>query len=154
MVIQAGKLVVWSAIEDGSVAQASGSETNFLGIATDNTIGEGFAGSIRSRSYLGLPNLTGNGNVLRTYKVQGEEVYQTVCTSGEMIPVVASGAGGLGKIAYLGSGGVVASTGTVIIGEFMGSVSNGIANIRLIPSIVAGVIVQNQSTKSKNEEVK
>ena len=157
MVIQAGKLAVWSATEDGSVAQASGSETNFLGVATDNTIGEGFAGSIRSRSYLGIPNLTGNGNVLRTYKVEGEEVYQTICTAGEMIPVVASGAGGLGKPAYLGSGGVVASTGTVIVGEFIGAVANGIANIRLIPSIVSGVVVQNQqsqSTKNKNEEVK
>lgn len=155
MVIQAGKLVVWSATEDGSVVQATGSETNFLGIATDNTIGEGYAGSIRSRSYLGLPNLTGNGNVLRTYKVEGIDVYQTVCSAGEIIPVVATGAGGLGKPAYLGAGGVVASTGTVIIGEFMGSVSNGIANIRLIPSIVAGVVVQNQSIKSnKNEEVK
>ena len=156
MVIQAGKLAVWSATEDGSVAQAVGSETNFLGIATDNTIGEGFAGSIRSRSYLGIPNLTGNGNVLRTYKVEGEEVYQTICSAGEMIPVVASGAGGLGKPAYLGAGGVVASTGAVIIGEFMGAVSNGVANIRLIPSIVSAVVVsQTQSTKStKNEEVK
>ena len=156
MVIQAGKLAVWSATEDGSVAQASGSESNFLGIATDNTIGEGFAGSTRSRSYLGIPNLTGNGNVLRTYKIQGEEVYQTICTAGEMIPVVASGAGGLGKPAYLGAGGVVASTGAVIIGEFMGAVSNGVANIRLIPSIVSAVVVsQTQSTKStKNEEVK
>ena len=156
MVIQAGKLAVWSATEDGSVAQAVGSETNFLGIATDNTIGEGFAGSIRSRSYLGIPNLIGNGNVLRTYKVEGEEVYQTICSAGEMIPVVASGAGGLGKPAYLGAGGVVASTGTVIVGEFMGAVTNGIANIRLIPSIVAGTVVQNQSIKStkNNEEVK
>ena len=156
MVIQAGKLVVWSAIEDGSVAQAAGSETNFLGVATDNTIGEGYAGSIRNRSYLGIPNLTGNGNVLRTYKIQGEEVYQTICSAGEMIPVVASGAGGLGKPAYLGAGGVVASTGTVIVGEFMGAVSNGVANIRLIPSIVSAVVVsQTQSTKlTKNEEVK
>ena len=156
MVIQAGKLAVWSAIEDSSVAQATGSETNFLGIATDNTIGEGFAGSIRSRSYLGIPNLIGNGNVLRTYKIQGEEVYQTICTAGEMIPVVASGAGGLGKPAYLGAGGVIASTGTVIVGEFMGAVTNGVANIRLIPSIVSAVVVsQTESTKStKNEEVK
>ena len=156
MVIQAGKLAVWSATEDGSVAQAVGSETNFLGVATDNTIGEGYAGSIRNRSYLGIPNLTGNGNVLRTYKIQGEEVYQTICSAGEMIPVVASGAGGLGKPAYLGAGGVVASTGTVIIGEFMGAVSNGVANIRLIPSIVSAVVVsQTQSTKlTKNEEVK
>lgn len=157
MVIQAGKLAVWSATEDGSVAQASGSETNFLGVATDNTIGEGFAGSIRNRSYFGLPNLTGNGNVLRTYKIQGEEVYQTICSAGEMIPVVASGAGGLGNPAYLGVGGVVASAGTVIIGEFMGAVANGVANIRLIPSIVgAGAVTQNQSTKStkNNEEVK
>jgi hypothetical protein len=157
MVIQAGKLVVWSSIEDGSISQATGSESNFLGIATDNTIGEGYAGSLRNRSYLGLPNLTGNGNVLRTYKVEGEEVYQTICSAGEMIPVLASGAGGLGKPAYLGSGGVVASTGTVIIGEFMGAVINGIANIRVIPNIVAGVVVvQNQSTKStkNNEEVK
>ena len=155
MVIEAGKLVVWSAIEDGSISQATGSESNFLGVATDNTIGEGFAGSIRSRSYMGLPNLTGNGNVLRTYKVEGEEVYQTVATSGELIPVFASGVGGIGKTAYLGSGGVVASSGTVIIGEFMGAVVNGIANIRLIPSIVPSVVVLNESTKSnKNSEVK
>jgi hypothetical protein len=157
MVIQAGKLAVWSAIEDGSVAQAVGSETNFLGIATDNTIGEGYAGSIRNRSYLGIPNLTGNGNVLRTYKVESEEVYQTICSAGELIPVVATGAGGLGKPAYLGAGGVIASTGTVIIGEFMGAVSNGVANIRLIPSIMSAVVVsQTQSTKStkNNEEVK
>ena len=155
MVIQAGKLVVWSSVEEGSIAQATGNETNFLGVATDDTIGEGFAGSLRNRSYLGLPNLTGNGNVLRTYKIEGEDVYQTVCSAGELIPVVASGAGGVGKPAYLGAGGVVASTGTVIVGEFMGAVVNGIANIRLIPSIVAGAVTQNQSTKSnKNEEVK
>jgi len=155
MVIEAGKLVVWSAIEDGSVVQSTGSESNFLGIATDNTIGEGFAGSIRSRSYMGLPNLTGNGNTLRTYKVEGEEVYQTVATSGELIPVFASGVGGIGKTAYLGVGGVVASTGTVIIGEFMGAVVNGIANIRLIPSIVPSIVVLNEAVKSsKNSEVK
>jgi hypothetical protein len=158
MVIQAGKLVVWSSVEDGSVAQATGSESNFLGIATDNTIGEGFAGSIRSRSYMGIPNLTGNGNVLRTYKIESEEVYQTICTAGELIPVVANGVGGLGKPAYLGADGVVASTGTVIVGEFMSSVLNGVANIRLIPSIVAGTVVANtqsadtQSGKNKSNK--
>lgn len=151
MVIEAGKVAVWSSIEEGSVAQATGSETNFLGIATDSTVGEGYNG-IRSRSFLGLANVS--GATIRTYKLEGVDIYQAVLTDGEMVRVKASGVGGIGKPAYLGSGGVVASTGTVIIGEFMGSVSNGEANIRVIPNIVAGAVVQNQSTKSNKEEVK
>lgn len=152
MVIEAGKLVVWSSVEDGAVSQATGSESNFLGVATDNTIGEGFAGTLRNRSYLGLPNVTGNGNVLRTYKIEGQEIWQTVTTAGELIPVVATGVGGIGKPAYLGSNGVIASIGTVIVGEFMGSVSNGIANIRLIPSTVAGTVVASTPVDSKSNK--
>lgn len=153
MVIEAGKIVVWSSVEDGSVTQATGSETNFLGIATDSTIGEGYNG-IRNRSFLGLANVS--GATIRTYKLEGEDIYQAVLTAGEFVRVRASGIGGIGKPAYLGSGGVVASTGTVIIGEFMGAVVNGEANIRVIPNIVGAVVVQNQqnqSTKNK-EEVK
>ena len=155
MVIEAGKIVVWSSIEDGSISQAVGSESNFLGIATDSTIGEGYNG-IRNRSFLGLANVS--GATIRTYKLEGVDIYQAVLTAGEFVRVKASGIGGVGKPAYLGSGGVVASTGTVIIGEFMGAVVSGEANIRVIPNIVGAVVVQNQqnqSTKStKNEEVK
>lgn len=151
MVIEAGKIAVWSSTEDGSVAQATGSESNFLGIATDSTVGEGYNG-IRNRSFLGLANVS--GATIRTYKLEGVDIYQAVLTDGEMVRVKASGAGGIGKPAYLGSGGVVASTGTVIIGEFMGAVVNGEANIRVIPNIVAGAVVQNQSTKQNKEEVK
>ena len=154
MVIEAGKVVVWSSVEDGSVAQATGSELNFLGIATDSTVGEGYNG-IRNRSYLGLANVS--GAVIRTYKWQNEDIFQAVLTAGEMVRVKANGSGGIGKPAYLGSGGVVASTGTVIIGEFMGAVVNGEANIRVIPNIVAGTVVASQSSKSKSnqtEEVK
>lgn len=156
MVIEAGKIVVWSSVEDGSVAQATGGESNFLGIATDSTVGEGYNG-IRNRSFLGLANVS--GATIRTYKLEGVDIYQAVLTAGELVRVKASGIGGVGKPAYLGSGGVVASTGTVIIGEFMGAVVNGEANIRVIPNIVGAVVVQNQqnqqtqSTKNK-EEVK
>ena len=138
MVIEAGKIVVWSSIEDGSISQAVGSESNFLGIATDSTIGEGYNG-IRNRSFLGLANVS--GATIRTYKLEGVDIYQAVLTAGEFVRVKASGIGGVGKPAYLGSGGVVASTGTVIVGEFMGAVVNGEANIRLIPSIVSAVVV-------------
>ena len=154
MVIEAGKIVVWSSVEDGSVAQATGSETNFLGIATDSTVGEGYNG-IRNRSFLGLANVS--GATIRTYKLEGVDIYQAVLTAGELVKVKASGVGGVSKPAYLGSGGVVASTGTVIIGEFMGAVVNGEANIRVIPNIVAGTVVQNQqnqSIKSNKDEVK
>jgi hypothetical protein len=151
MVIEAGKIVVWSSVEDGSVAQATGSELNFLGIATDSTVGEGYSG-IRNRSYLGLANVS--GAVIRTYKLENEDIYQAVLTAGEMVRVKANGVGGVGKPAYLGLTGVVASFGTVIIGEFMGAVVNGEANIRVIPSIVAGTVAASQSSKSKTEEVK
>jgi len=153
-VIEAGKVVVWSSTEDGSIAQATGSESNFLGIATDSTVGEGYNG-IRNRSYLGLANVS--GAVIRTYKIENEEVYQAVLTAGELVKVKASGVGGIGKPAYLGLTGVVASVGSVIIGEFMGAVVNGEANIRVIPSIVAGTTPATQSSKSKSnqtEEVK
>lgn len=149
MVIEAGKIAVWSSTEDGSVAQATGSESNFLGIATDSTVGEGYNG-IRNRSFLGLANVS--GATIRTYKLEGIDVYQAVLTAGELVRVKASGIGGIGKPAYLGAGGVVASTGTVIIGEFMGAVVNGEANIRVIPNIVAGAVVQNQSTKQNKGE--
>jgi hypothetical protein len=153
-VIEAGKVVVWSSVEEGSVAQATGSEANFLGIATDSTVGEGYNG-IRNRSYLGLANVS--GAVIRTYKLQNEDIYQAVLTSGEMVRVKANGSGGVGKPAYLGLTGVVSSSGTVIIGEFMGAVVNGEANIRVIPNIVAGTTPATQSAKSKSnqtEEVK
>ena len=153
-VMEAGKVVVWSSVEEGSVSQASGSESNFLGIATDSTVGEGYNG-IRNRSYLGLANVS--GAVIRTYKLENEDIYQAILTSGEMVRVKANGVGGVGKPAYLGLTGVVSSSGTVIIGEFMGAVVNGEANIRVIPSIVAGTTPATQSTKSKSnqtEEVK
>jgi hypothetical protein len=150
MVIEAGKVVVWSSVEDGSVKQATGSEANFLGIATDSTVGEGYNG-IRNRSYLGLANVS--GAVIRTYKLENEDIYQAVLTAGELVRVKASGVGGVGKPAYLGSGGVVASSGTVIVGEFMGAVVNGEANIRVIPSIVAGTVVASQPTNSKSNKV-
>jgi hypothetical protein len=155
MVIEAGKVVVWSSVEEGSVAQATGSESNFLGIATDSTVGEGYNG-IRNRSYLGLANVS--GAVIRTYKLENEDIYQAVLTAGEMVRVKANGVGGVGKPAYLGLTGVVSSSGTVIIGEFMGAVVNGEANIRVIPSIVAATVsAASQSSKSKSnqtEEVK
>jgi hypothetical protein len=154
-VMEAGKVVVWSSVEDGSVAQATGSEANFLGIATDSTVGEGYNG-IRNRSYLGLANVS--GAVIRTYKIENEDIYQAVLTAGEMVRVKANGSGGVGKPAYLGLAGAVSSSGTVIIGEFMGTVVNGEANIRVIPNIVAGTVVADtQSAKSKTsktEEVK
>jgi hypothetical protein len=68
-----------------------------------------------------------------------------------MVRVKANGAGGVGKPAYLGLTGVVASSGTVIIGEFMGAVVNGEANIRVIPNIVAGTVVTSQPAKSKSK---
>lgn len=148
MVIEAGKVVVWSSVEDGSIAQASGSEANFLGIATDSTVGEGYNG-IRNRGYLGLANVS--GAVIRTYKLENEDIYQAVLTAGELVRVKASGVGGVGKPAYLGLTGVVASTGTVIIGEFMGAVVNGEANIRVIPNIVAATVAASQSSKSKSK---
>ena len=154
MVIEAGKVVVWSSVEEGSVAQATGSEANFLGIATDSTVGEGYNG-IRNRSYLGLANVS--GAVIRTYKLENEDIYQAVLTAGELVRVKASGVGGIGKPAYLGLTGVVASVGSVIIGEFMSAVVNGEANIRVVPSIVAGTVAASQSSKSKSnqtEEVK
>ena len=155
MVIEAGKVVVWSSVEEGSVAQATGSESNFLGIATDSTVGEGYNG-IRNRSYLGLANVS--GATIRTYKLENEDIYQAVLTAGEMVRVKANGVGGVGKPAYLGLTGVVSSSGTVIIGEFMGAVVNGEANIRVIPSIVAATVsTASQSSKSKSnqtEEVK
>jgi hypothetical protein len=156
MVIEAGKIVVWSSVEDGSIAQATGSEANFLGIATDSTVGEGYNG-IRNRSYLGLANVS--GAVVRTYKIENEDIYQAILTAGELVRVRANGVGGVGKPAYLGLTGVVSSSGTVIIGEFMGAVVKGEANIRVIPSIVAGTnpSPDTQSTKNKSnktEEVK
>jgi hypothetical protein len=152
-VIEAGKVVVWSSVEDGSIKQATGSELNFLGIATDSTVGEGYNG-IRNRSYLGLANVS--GAVIRTYKIENEDIYQAVLTAGELVRVKANGVGGVGKPAYLGLTGVVSSSGAVIIGEFMGSVSNGESNIRVIPSIVAGTtpapdpVADTQSGKNKN----
>jgi hypothetical protein len=148
MVIEAGKVVVWSSVEEGSVAQATGSEANFLGIATDSTVGEGYNG-IRNRSYLGLANVS--GAIIRTYKLENEDIYQAVLTAGELVKVKASGVGGIGKPAYLGLTGVVASVGSVIIGEFMSAVVNGEANIRVIPSIVAGTVAAaTQSAKKEN----
>ena len=150
MVIEAGKVVVWSSTEDGSIAQATGSEANFLGIATDSTVGEGYNG-IRNRSYLGLANVS--GAVIRTYKLENEDIYQAVLTAGEMVRVKANGVGGIGKPAYLGTGGVVTSSGTVIVGEFMGAVSNGEANIRVVPSIVAATVVTSGTQSAKKENI-
>jgi hypothetical protein len=147
-VMEAGKVVVWSSVEEGSVTQATGSESNFLGIATDSTVGEGYNG-IRNRSYLGLANVS--GAVIKTEKLENEDIYQAVLRAGEMVRVKANGSGGVGKPAYLGLTGVVSSSGTVIIGEFMGAVVNGEANIRVIPNIVAGgVAPDTQSSKNKN----
>jgi len=95
MVIEAGKVVVWSSVEDGSVSQATGSEANFLGIATDSTVGEGYNG-IRNRSYLGLANVS--GATIRTYKLENEDIYQAVLTAGEMVRVKASLYGSLSSL--------------------------------------------------------